>query len=118
FLGGGAREQLRRLRSRPDAILVSRETVTDYSLRQGDLLRLRVLDHRSGRFRVVPFHVVGIVQEFPAAPRDSFMVTNLPYLLQASHDPGPNVVLVRSTGDPQALGRRAAAATRRAGVVV
>ena len=39
--------------------------------------RLRVLDHATGRFRVVPFHVVGIVQEFPSAPKDSFMVANL-----------------------------------------
>ena len=46
----------------------------------GDLLRLRVLDRASGRFRVVPFHVVGIVQEFPSAPKDSFMVANLGYL--------------------------------------
>src|SRR5262249_21083052 len=37
FLGGSATEMLRRLRARPDAVLVSRETVTDYSLSEGDL---------------------------------------------------------------------------------
>ena len=36
----------------------------------------------TGRFRVAPFHVVGIVQEFPSAPKDSFMVANLGYLEQ------------------------------------
>src|SRR5262249_52986009 len=77
-----------------------------------DLLRLRVLDHASGRFRVVPFHVVGVVQEFPAAPRDSFMVANLSYLRRVSHDHGPNLVFVRATGDPRALARRVAASTR------
>src|SRR5204863_695720 len=61
FLGGGATEMLARLRSRRDGILVSRETITDYSLALGDLLWLRVLDHRTGRFRVAPFHVVGVV---------------------------------------------------------
>src|SRR5262249_24076556 len=73
-----------------------------------DLLKLRVYDRRAGRFRVAPFHVVGIVQEFPAAPRDSFMVANLNYLEQVTHDPGPNVIFVKATGDPAALARRVA----------
>jgi putative ABC transport system permease protein len=77
-----------------------------------------VLDHRTGRFRVAPFHVVGVVQEFPSAPRDSFMVTNLAYLEQVTHDPGPNVLFVRAGGDPTALARRAAAATGRYGTAV
>ncbi len=118
FLGGGARELLDRLRATPDGILVSKETITDYSLNVGDLLRLRVLDHRSGRFRVAPFHVVGIVQEFPSAPKDSFMVTNLAYLQRVTHDPGPNVVFVRAGGDPSALARRVAAVTAGFGVSV
>src|SRR5207302_231290 len=43
FLGGTARHVLARLRSHPDGILVSKETISDYSLALGDLLRLRVL---------------------------------------------------------------------------
>ncbi len=65
-----------RLREGPGGILVSKETILDYSLKEGDLLRLRVLDHQSGRFHIVPFHVLGVVQEFPMASRDSFMVAN------------------------------------------
>ena len=118
FLGGSAGQMLARLRARPDGILVSKETITDYSLSLGDLLRLRVLDNRSGRFRIVPFHVVGIVQEFPSAPKDSFMVANLNYLHQVTHDPGPNVVFVRAVGDPRMLARRVAAATSAFGVSV
>ena len=118
FLGGGAQQMLDRLRMTRDGILVSKETITDYSLNVGDLLRLRVLDHRTGRFRVAPFHVVGIVQEFPSAPKDSFMVTNLAYLQHVTHDPGPNVVFVRAAGDANALGRRLAAATAGFGVSV
>src|SRR5262249_34844418 len=86
FIGGGAGAMLARLRATRDGVLVSRETITDYSLREGDLLKLRVLDRARGQFRVVPFHVVGVVQEFPAAPRDSFMVANLAYLARATHD--------------------------------
>ena len=118
FLGGSARTMLARLRSTPDGVLVSEETITDYSLREGDLLKLRVLDRAQGRFRIVRFHVVGVVQEFPAAPRDSFMVVNLAFLERATHDGGPNVLLVRSAGDPVALHHRIAAATRSDGTVV
>src|SRR5262249_2123523 len=111
FLGGTAAQALDRLRARRDGILVSKETITDYSLSLGDLLRLRVLDRATGRFEVAPFHVVGIVQEFPSAPKDSFMVTNLSYLEHLTHDPGPNVLLVRANGDPTSLARRVASAT-------
>jgi putative ABC transport system permease protein len=118
FRGGGAGEMLSRLRSAPDAILVSSETVTDYSLALGDLLKLRVLDRTRGGFRVVPFHVVGIVQEFPSAPRDSFMVANLAYLEHVTHDPGPNVVFARTTGKPDVVARRLVRGTHRLGATV
>ena len=118
FIGGNAATTLARLRSRPDSVLVSKETISDYSLKIGDLLRLRVLDRATGSFRVVPFHVAGVVQEFPSAPRDSFMVANLGYLLHATHDPGPNVVFVKTSGDPTAVAARIAAATHRSGLLV
>jgi putative ABC transport system permease protein len=118
FIGGSADQMISRLRSTKDGILVSKETITDYSLRQGDLLKLRVLDRSSGRFRVVPFHVIGTVQEFPSAPKDSFMVTNLPYLQRVSHDAGPNVVFAKTRGDPVGTSRRVAAATRADGAEV
>jgi putative ABC transport system permease protein len=117
FLGGTAAQMIARLRARPDGILVSRETITDYSLNLGDLLRLRVLDHRTGRFNVVPFHVVGVVQEFPSAPRDSFMVTTLAYLESADRAGGPNVVFAKAS-DPPATAARVAATTRRDGTIV
>ena len=118
FLAGSAGQMLQRLRTTRDGILVSKETITDYSLNLGDLLCLRVLDHRTGRLRIAPFHVIGIVQEFPSAPRDSFMVTNLSYLEQVTHDPGPNVLFVRAAGDPTALARQVATATGRYGTNV
>jgi putative ABC transport system permease protein len=118
FLGGSAAGLVDRLRTTHDGILVSKETITDYSLKTGDLLRLRVLDRSSGHFRIVPFHVVGTVQEFPSAPKDSFMVTNLRYLQAATHDGGPNVVFARASGDPVAVAGRVAAATRTDGTTV
>ncbi len=112
FIGGGAQTMMSRLQSTPDGILVSKETITDYSLKVGDLLRLRVLDHRSGKFHIVPFHVVGSVQEFPSAPRDSFMVANLSYLQKADHAGGPNVVFASASEDPAAVAGRVAEATK------
>src|SRR5204863_2592958 len=99
-------------------VLVYMEAITGCSLDRGDLLRWRVVDHWTGRFGVARFHVVGVVQEFPSAPRDSFMVTNLSYLEQVTHDPGPNVLFVRAGGDPTALARQVATATGRYGTNV
>lgn len=118
FLGGSASKLMADLRATPDGILVSRETITDYQLRVGDLLRLRVLDQQTGRFRIAPFHVVGVVQEFPSAPRDSFMVTNLAHLESVTHGQGPNVVLARAAGDPQGVARAVARATAGSGTTV
>jgi putative ABC transport system permease protein len=118
FLGGTARQLMSRLASTPDGILVSKETITDFSLRPGDLLKLRVLDHRSGKFRVVPFHVLGVVQEFPSAPKDSFMVTNLSYLQAADRGLGPNVVFAKTSGHAAAVARNVAAVTKNDGTKV
>ena len=118
FLGGSAKATIDRLRARADAILVSLETINDYSLHLGDLLKLRVLDHSTGKFRIARFHVAGIVQEFPSAPRDSFMVTNRSYLEQLTHDGGPNVIFARVPGNPVPVARRVAAATSSAGASV
>jgi putative ABC transport system permease protein len=117
FLGGSADQMMSRLASTRDGILVSLETITDYSLHPGDLLRLRVLDQRTGRFRVAPFHVIGTVQEFPSAPRDSFMVTNLGYLDQLTHS-GANVVFAKTDASPPGVASRVASATASLGTEV
>jgi putative ABC transport system permease protein len=118
FLGDTAGGMLRRLSATRDGVIVSKETIADYSLSVGDLLRLRVLDRATGAFRVVPFHVIGIVQEFPSAPKDSFMVTNRPYLEAVTHDPGPNTLFVAAKGDPVSLGKQIAADTKQYGTSV
>jgi putative ABC transport system permease protein len=118
FLGGSASQILQRLHARQAAVIVSKETIADYSLNLGDLLNLRVLDRQTGHFHVVAFHVVGVVQEFPSAPHDSFMVANLSYLQAADHGGGPNVIFARASGDPAAVAANVAAATRSDGTVV
>jgi putative ABC transport system permease protein len=117
FVGGTVGQVLRRLLVRADAILVSKETIGDYQLHPGDLLRLRVLDRTTGRFNVVPFHVEGVVQEFPSAPRDSFMVANISYLQAVDHTGMPNVVFARSS-DPGPTASRIAQSTAADGTIV
>ncbi len=118
FLGANVSQTLVRLRAHPDGVLVSKETIGDYSLALGDLLKLRVLNHRTGRFAVVPFHVAGVVQEFPSAPRDSFMVANLAYLQSVDHGGGPNVIFAATTANPVSVARRVTTATGRTGTSV
>ncbi|MFC7589555.1 FtsX-like permease family protein [Nonomuraea antimicrobica] len=91
--GGTAREILDRLARRPDALLVSQETVTDFQLRLGDQVRLRAEDGTT-----VPFHYAGIITEFPTAPRDSFLVANAAYL--ARHMPADTTYLITTDGTP------------------
>lgn len=93
FSGGSAQQIADRLAARPDALLVSQETVTDFQLRIGDQIRLRTEDGRT-----VPFHYAGVVNEFPTAPRDSFLVANADYL--AAHMPAEPVYLVTADGTP------------------
>ena len=61
--------------------------------------------------------MIGTVQEFPSAPRDSFMVTNLGYLNQLTHST-PNVVFAKTSANPPAVAARVAAATRPLGTEV
>jgi putative ABC transport system permease protein len=110
FTGASAGVMLDRLHATPDGLLVSAETIKDYGLGVGDLIRLRVPDASTGQYRVTDFHVVGVVSEFPTAPKDSFLVANLSYVLTATHQPGPNVDLLATTANPSS----AAAAVQRA----
>ncbi len=80
FQGGSAKQLLAELAARPDSILVSAETVKDYQLHPGDTLNLRLTDTRSHQPVTVPFHYVGVVAEFPTAPKDSFFVANSSYV--------------------------------------
>ncbi|GAA3649853.1 FtsX-like permease family protein [Nocardioides ginsengisoli] len=101
FQGGTADQLLRRLATTPDGALVSAETVNDYQLSPGDTLRLRLQDQRSGRYLRVTFTYVGIVNEFPTAPKDSFIVANSAYVAQQTKDPSVATVLVRTDTSPR-----------------
>ena len=103
FEGGDAKATLRMLVDRPDGLLVSEETVRDFQLQPGDLINLRLLNLTDHQYRSVPFHLIGVVREFPTAPRDSFLVANAAYVGAQTGSNSGEIVLLRATGDPAAL---------------
>ena len=64
----------------PDSMLVSAETVKDFQLLPGDPLNLRLPGRAHRPADHCPFHYVGVVTEFPTAPKDSFFVANAGYV--------------------------------------
>ncbi|MBV9872818.1 MAG: ABC transporter permease [Frankiaceae bacterium] len=99
--GSSVHAALAKLAATPDGALLSQETLHDYQLRPGDLIRLRLLN-ASGHYATVPFHVVGVVTEFATAPLDSFIVTNRQYLATATGRSQVETLLVR-TDHPAAV---------------
>ncbi|TAT95976.1 ABC transporter permease (plasmid) [Rhizobium ruizarguesonis] len=111
FANGDARAALADLAQTPDGVLVSQETVNDYQLSRGDSVNLRLQNASDHQYRVVPFHIVGVVREFPTAPKDSFLVANAAYIAQQTGSPESEIVLIRSNGDPARIARAAQSAT-------
>ena len=94
----------RRWRSSPTACWSPQETVHDFQLQPGDLLRLRLQDGRTKQFTTVPFHYVGVAKEFPTAPKDSFFVANRSYVAEATGSDAVGAFLVQTDGsDPAAV---------------
>ena len=102
--GSSVRSLLGRLRATPDGVLLSQETLHDYQLHRGDLVRLRLRDRR-GVYVALPFHVVGVVTEFATAPRDSFVLANRSYLASVTGLSSVQTLLVR-TDSPAAVAAR------------
>jgi len=100
FQGGNAKATLELLAKTPDGILVSDETVKDFQLQLGDQLNLRLQDGQDHQYHKVTFHFIGIVREFPTAPRDSFIVANAAYIAQQTRADTAEVVLLKTSAPP------------------
>jgi putative ABC transport system permease protein len=98
FSGGTARQLMSRLASQPDGILVSEETARDFQLQPGDHLVFRLQSQRDQQYVPVRFHYVGIVKEFPTAPRDSFLVANAAYVARMTGSDALGYFLVNTDG--------------------
>jgi putative ABC transport system permease protein len=99
FANHNAKATLTALANTPDGILISEETMNDYQLHTGDLINLRLKNMQDQQYHVIPFHLVGVVKEFPTAPKDSFLVANAPYIAQQSKSNAAEVVLIHTNSD-------------------
>ena len=111
FATATAAEALDLLRRTRDGVLVSDETVRDFQLQPGDTLNLRIRNAADHRYRSVAFRFIGIVREFPTAPKDSFLVANAAYLAEQTGSDAAEIVLLRTSGDTAAA--EVASAARR-----
>ncbi|MDQ1556287.1 MAG: putative transport system permease protein [Actinomycetota bacterium] len=109
FQGGTADQLMATLARQPDAILVSAETVKDFQLHPGDLINLRLQNASTKSLVTVPFHYVGVANEFPTAPKDSFFIANSTYIAKQTADNSVSSFLVDTGGQ----GTNAVAATLR-----
>ena len=100
FQNGNAKATLDLLAKTPDGVLVSDETVKDFQLKLGDELNFRLQTGTDRQYRPVKFHFIGIVREFPSAPRDSFIVANAAYIAQQTGSNSAEVVLLKTSSPP------------------
>lgn len=103
FADSSAKDALAALARTPDGLLVSAETVRDFQLQPGDLIRLRLQKQADHQYHVIPFHYMGIVREFPTAPTDSFLVANGEYVAKQTGSSAIETVLIRTNKPPEAV---------------
>ena len=103
FQNGDAAASLAALKATSDGILVSDETVSDFQLQPGDTLNLRLRHGGSNAYEIVPFKFVGVVKEFPTAPRDSFLVANSAYVAEKTGIGTAETLLIKSAIAPHEL---------------
>lgn len=113
FSGMTAAQAMKALRDTPNGVLVSEETVKDFQLQLGDSLNLRMQQAGDHQYHPISFRFVGVVREFPSAPKDSFLVANADYLAQQTGLRDAEVVLMRVPQHAAAVAQQArqAAAT-------
>lgn len=103
FANHNADKTLALLAETPDGVLVSQETVNDFQLQPGNRLNLRLQSASDHQYHVVPFRFIGVVREFPTAPKDSFLVANANYIATKTGTDAVEVVLLRASKHTEAM---------------
>jgi putative ABC transport system permease protein len=88
------------LQRTPDGVLLSAETLHDYQLHPGDLIRIRLQSGPRHVYRPIEFHVIGQVSEWPTAPKDSFIVANARYIATMTGSNAVGTFLISSKTPP------------------
>jgi putative ABC transport system permease protein len=103
FQNGDAAATLEQLQTVQDGVLVSDETVTDFQLKPGDKINLRLRNASDDAYHVVPFTFIGVVREFPTAPTDSFLIANSAYVTSQTGIASAETLLIKSAVAPHDL---------------
>jgi putative ABC transport system permease protein len=103
FVNGNAKATLSELAKTPDGVLVSQETVNDYQLALGDTINLRLQSASDHQYHSIAFRFIGVVREFPTAPKDSFLVANAEYIAKVTGSSAAEIVLLRTSDNPAAV---------------
>jgi putative ABC transport system permease protein len=107
FAGGSARQLMATLATKEDSVLVSAETARDFQLQLGDAVTLRLQDGRTKALVPVTFHYAGVANEFPTAPKDSFLVANADYVARMTGSDDVGAFLIDTgTASPAAVAAR------------
>ena len=96
FTSNDAAATMAKLKAIPNGVLVSDETMSDFQLKPGDTLNLRLQSAKDNAYHVVPFTFIGVVREFPTAPTDSFLIANVSYIASVTGNAAAETVLVRT----------------------
>ena len=100
FTSNDATATMEKLQATPNGVLVSDETMTDFQLKPGDTLNLRLQSAKDNSYHVAPFTFIGVVREFPTAPTDSFLIANASYITKVTENAASETVLVRTSAVP------------------
>jgi putative ABC transport system permease protein len=98
FQGGTASSLMNDLKKHPDGALLAAETVKDFQLHKGDLVKLRLQNGQTKQFKTIPFHYIGVALEFPTAPTDSFIVANSDYVAKQTGSNAVGTFLLQTDG--------------------
>jgi putative ABC transport system permease protein len=91
------------LKNTPNGVLVSDETVSDFQLKEGDAINLRLQTASDHLYHIVSFKFIGIAREFPTAPKDSFLIANAAYVAAQTGNAASEVILIKSSIAPPEL---------------
>jgi putative ABC transport system permease protein len=96
FVGQSAAAAIAGLRTHPDGLLVDARTAEDFSVQEGDVVRV-LLARGTKQQTMKPFQVVGIFDRFPGFPLGVNLVANVGYYHAATGLTQADFFLVRAS---------------------
>jgi putative ABC transport system permease protein len=103
-------QALQKMAATPNGVLLATQLADAYSVQVGDPILFRALDRTTNQYAQFKGKVVGLLTQFPASGQSSFLVMNLPFLEQATHDSTVTLFLASAAGSPSAAAQNVRAA--------